>query len=319
MRNRLPLTALRVLDAAARGGSLTAAAAELGVTRPAVSKQIKLLEQTLECALIERFGNAIRLTSAGQELSQTVGQAFDQIATSLDRVARGSAVPNTIRILVDRDFASSFLASQIGQFLILNPGISVEVVAERNGRLRLNEDFNFRIHYGYYGANSAASLHEEVLCHWYDVPLCTPVYARHHVGTSGNLIEAQLLVDANYDVWDSWFLQTGQANPGTARHITRFNESSLCLSAAMSDGGITIGDLFLAFPAIRAGQLVMPFQYGLESEQCYSIFTRQGRRLTAAENAFRSWLLQVVRDHQDDVSAFLVESGITLIKPRHPL
>ena len=40
MRTRLPLTALRALDAAARLGSFTAAAADLGVTRPAVSKQI---------------------------------------------------------------------------------------------------------------------------------------------------------------------------------------------------------------------------------------------------------------------------------------
>ena len=228
------MTALRVLDATARNGSLTAAAAELGVTRPAVSKQIKQLEQLLECALIERFGNAIRLTPAGHELSQSVGRAFDRIAASVQRVARGTGAPHAIRILVDRDFASSFLAAHIGQFLVLNPGISVEVVAERNGNLRLDEDFSFRIFYGHFGAQSSGGLREEILCYWYDVPVCTPDYARQHVGRSGNLIDAQLLVDANYDVWDTWFLQTAQANPGSACHITRFNESSLCLSAAMS-------------------------------------------------------------------------------------
>ena len=45
MPARLPLTALRAFEAAARNGSLTAAATELGVTRPAISKQIKQLEQ----------------------------------------------------------------------------------------------------------------------------------------------------------------------------------------------------------------------------------------------------------------------------------
>lgn len=317
MRKRLPLTALRVLDAAARGGSFTAAAAELGVTRPAVSKQIKQLEQSLGCALIERFGNAIKLTGAGLELSQSVGQSFDQIAIAIDRITRGPAAPNVIRLLVDRDFATSFLAAHIGQFLVLNPGISVEVVAERNGRLRLDEDFNFRIHYGYFGATVSSDLREEVLCRWYDVPVCTPDYARHHVGPAGNLVDAQLLIDANYDVWDNWFLRTALANPGTARHITRFNETSLCLSAAMSGGGITIGDSFLAFPAIRAGHLVMPFHVGLESEQCYSIYLRKGIRATAAEGAFLSWISQVVRTHQDSVDTYLADSGIGLV--RRPL
>jgi molybdate transport repressor ModE-like protein len=314
LRTRLPLTALRVLDAAARNGSLTAAAAELGVTRPAVSKQIRQLEQTLDRAMIERFGNTIRLTQAGLELSQSVAQAFDQIAMTVQRIARGAGSAQTIRILVDRDFASSFLAAHIGQFLVLNPGISVEVVAERNRRMRLDEDFNFRIFYGAYGANPSAELREDILCHWYDLPVCTPEYAVQHVGSGGDLIDAQLLIDANYDVWDDWCLQTGGTNPGTARHITRFNETSLCVSAALSGGGITIGDSLLAFPAIQSARLVMPFPCGLESEQCYSIFSRKGSRPTPAESAFHGWLSQLVTQHQADVRAYLVEQGVTLVR-----
>jgi LysR family glycine cleavage system transcriptional activator/LysR family transcriptional regulator of beta-lactamase len=316
MRNRLPLTALRAFDAAARNGSLTAAAAEQGVTRPAISKQIKLLEQMLKCTLMDRFGNTVRLTPAGQELSLSVGQAFDQIAAEANRLARGNAAANVIRILVDRDFASSFLAGHIGQFLVRNPGVSVEVVAERNGRLREDEDFNFRIFYGPHAARSYPGLREDVLCHWYDLTVCTPDYATQHVSNAGDLVDAQLLIDGNYDVWDDWFQQTGQRHPGTARHITHFNETSLCLSTAMSGGGITIGDSILAFPAIRAGRLVLPFRFGLESSQCYSIFLRTGARPTAAETAFRDWLYEVVRQHQTEVGEYLVENGITLVGRR---
>jgi len=145
MRNRLPQTALCAFDAAARNGSLTAAAVEQGVTRPAISKQIKLLEQVLNCALMDRFGNMVRLTPAGHDLSRSIAQAFDQISATANRLASGTATPNVIRILKDDDFASSFLAEHIGQFLVRNPGVSVEVVAERNGPLREDEDFNFRI------------------------------------------------------------------------------------------------------------------------------------------------------------------------------
>ncbi len=313
MRDRLPLTALRAFDAAARNGSLTAAAAKLGVTRPAVSKQIKLLEQILSCGLMDRVGNTVRLTPAGKDLSQSVAAAFDQIAATTNRLARGNGSPDVLRILVDRDFASSFLARHIGQFLVRNPGVSVEVVAERNGRLRLDEDFNFRIFYGYFDANPQAGLHEEVLCHWYDLTVCTPDYATAHVSKAGALVDAQLLIDGNYDVWDNWFVQTGQPHPGTARHITHFNETSLCLSTAMSGGGITIGDSILAYPAIRAGRLTLPLRHGLESAQCYSMFTRSTARLTVAEAAFRDWLMQVVGLHQADVGAYLVDNGINLI------
>ena len=310
MPARLPLTALRAFEAAARHGSLTVAASELGVTRPAVSKQIKQLEQMLDCALMIRLGNAVQLTSAGQDLAHDVALAFGQIAASLERQTQGRPLPNVIRILVDRDFASSFLAGHIGQFLLRNPGVSVEVVAEKNGRMRLEEDFNFRIFYGHFGATPCPGLRERVLCRWYDLVVCTPDYASVHVSGEGALVNAQLLIDGNYNVWESWFAQTGLKHPGPARDITHFNETSLCLSTALTGGGITIGDTILAFPAIRAGRLALPFRHGLESEQCYSLFDRAGRRYTSGETSFFEWLSEVVRQHETEVSAYLLESGI---------
>lgn len=312
MPSRLPLTALRAFEAAARNGSLTAAASELGVTRPAISKQIKQLEQMLNCALMIRLGNAVQLTAAGQDLAHDVALAFGQISASLERQIHGRSLPNVIRILVDRDFASSFLAGHIGQFLLRNPGVSVEVVAERNGRMRLDEDFNFRIFYGHFGVTSRPGLRERILCRWYDLVVCTPEYALEHVNVEGALVDAQLLIDGNYNVWDSWFAQTGLNHPGTARDLTHFNETSLCLSTALTGGGITIGDTILAFPAIRTGRLALPFRHGLESEQCYSLYDRAGRLHTAAETAFLEWLSEVVRQHETEVSAFFQESGIEI-------
>lgn len=316
MPARLPLTALRAFEAAARNGSLTAAASELGVTRPAISKQIRQLEQMLNCALMIRLGNAVQLTASGQDLAHDVALAFGQITASIERQLHGRSLPNVIRILVDRDFASSFLAGHIGQFLLRNPGVSVEVVAERNGRMRLDEDFNFRIFYGHFGATPCPGLRERILCRWYDLVVCTPEYAVEHVNVEGALVDAQLLIDGNYNVWDSWFAQTGLNHPGPARDMTHFNETSLCLSTALTGGGITIGDTILAFPAIRAGRLALPFRHGLESEQCYSLFDRAGRLHTAAETSFLVWLSEVVRQHETEVSAFLAESGISVHRGR---
>jgi LysR family transcriptional regulator, glycine cleavage system transcriptional activator len=63
MPHRLPpLTALRTFEVAARAGSFTAAAAELGVTHGAVSKQIQALETWLGQSLFVRSGQRMAPT-----------------------------------------------------------------------------------------------------------------------------------------------------------------------------------------------------------------------------------------------------------------
>ena len=54
-----PLNALRAFEACARLGSTVAAAAELGVTHGAISKQVALLERWLGVPLFERGGGRL--------------------------------------------------------------------------------------------------------------------------------------------------------------------------------------------------------------------------------------------------------------------
>lgn len=59
------LKQLRGLAAIARSGKITAAANELGLTPPAVTLQLKLLEEAAGLALFERSRQGLRLTDAG--------------------------------------------------------------------------------------------------------------------------------------------------------------------------------------------------------------------------------------------------------------
>ena len=61
-----PLNPLLVFVAAARAGSFSGAAEELGVTQSAVSRQIAVLEGFLGCALFLRTRDGARLTPAGE-------------------------------------------------------------------------------------------------------------------------------------------------------------------------------------------------------------------------------------------------------------
>ena len=72
MATRLPpLNPLRAFEAAARHGSVSAAARELNVTHGAVSHQIRALEDNLGIALFERSGQRVKLSAQGALLLPT--------------------------------------------------------------------------------------------------------------------------------------------------------------------------------------------------------------------------------------------------------
>ncbi|WP_386263108.1 LysR family transcriptional regulator, partial [Xanthomonas translucens] len=86
---RLPsLNALRAFEAAARLRSVGGAAAELHVTHGAVSRQIRLLEEELGLALLQREGRGIRPTAAGERLRDAAGGAFAQLQDAVAALRR---------------------------------------------------------------------------------------------------------------------------------------------------------------------------------------------------------------------------------------
>jgi DNA-binding transcriptional LysR family regulator len=68
-------------------GSFSAAAARRNLTQPAVSLQVKTLEQQLGVRLVERVGRRMRATSAGQALYQRSGAIDEAVAAALDAVS----------------------------------------------------------------------------------------------------------------------------------------------------------------------------------------------------------------------------------------
>lgn len=81
------LQRLAVFEAAARLGSFTAAAVELGMTQPAVTRQIHALEHSLGAELFARSSNRSSLTEVGTRLAGHVGSGFDVIENGLAELA----------------------------------------------------------------------------------------------------------------------------------------------------------------------------------------------------------------------------------------
>src|SRR3954466_15751492 len=116
----LDVNRLRIIDAVARNGSVTAAAKELHYSQPSVTHHLARLESETGAQLVQRVGRGIRLTPAGQllaaraaeiigridaagpELSAHVGLTAGRLRLAAFASAIGSLVPAAATTLADR-------------------------------------------------------------------------------------------------------------------------------------------------------------------------------------------------------------------------
>ena len=104
MLSKVPVTQLRIFEAAGRRSSLQAAAAELHLTPSAVSHAIRKMEQALGVVLFERSGRNLSLSAEGEALMRHVGPAFAELRQGIELVStRG---PQLLRLHSAPSFAA---------------------------------------------------------------------------------------------------------------------------------------------------------------------------------------------------------------------
>ena len=114
-----------VFEAIARLGSFSAAADELGLTKGAVSYQIKQLEGELGFALFERLARGIRLTSQGASLLASAQAALKDIERQIDHIRQ--ADNRILTIGVTTYFASRWLSPRLMEFMRMHPEIRLRI------------------------------------------------------------------------------------------------------------------------------------------------------------------------------------------------
>jgi DNA-binding transcriptional LysR family regulator len=115
--------------AVARERSFTRAAAQLGVSQPALSRTIRDLEARLGLRLLTRNTRSVAPTAAGERLVQTVGPHLDGIETGLAALTamRGKPAGN-IRITSVEHASDTILAPAVARLLADYPDIRVEII-----------------------------------------------------------------------------------------------------------------------------------------------------------------------------------------------
>jgi len=122
----MELRQLRYFVAVAETGNISRAAKKLFLTQPALSRQIKALEDEFGECLLERQAHSIRLTPAGEILLGEARELFQRADLLLERVrAAGRGV--RLRVGYAPSLASGLLAEAVESFAQKHPNARVEL------------------------------------------------------------------------------------------------------------------------------------------------------------------------------------------------
>ena len=119
---------LLILDAVAREGSMTAAAAALAYTPSAISQAIAALEREAGAALVHRGPRGVRLTEAGAVLARHAAALRERLALAgeeLDAVVHARA--GRLRLAAFPSAASVLVPPAIAAFRAAHPGVELRL------------------------------------------------------------------------------------------------------------------------------------------------------------------------------------------------
>ncbi|MBM3107419.1 LysR family transcriptional regulator [Pseudomonas sp. V1] len=251
---KLPaLSAFRYFDVAAQTESFVRAAEILNVTHGAVSRQIRLLEESLGVTLFERRNRAVFLTPAGRALHGTTLSVFEQLQGAVYRLQQ-QARENVLVLSCEPTIAMKWLIPRLPDFHAAHPDIHLHLVAaggpvdfSRSGvdlALR-RDDFHWE-----------AGLHAVKICDEWVGPVSTTNLTIASHGLDG----LRLLHSASRpSAWNTWLGLTGQSAKDTRR--ADYEHFYLCIQAAVAGLGVAMASFLMVADEIASGQLHAPHSF----------------------------------------------------------
>jgi LysR family glycine cleavage system transcriptional activator len=138
MRRLPPLTAIEAFVAVARLGSIKAAAQELALSPPALSRRIQTLERFLARPLFDRRHQAIVPNADGDRLLSAIAPVLDSLSDAVEAMTSGNDVLR-LRLGVLPLFASQRLFPRLAQLRAAHPELHLDIDTAGNAIARLGE------------------------------------------------------------------------------------------------------------------------------------------------------------------------------------
>jgi putative choline sulfate-utilization transcription factor len=288
----MSLDLLRVFEAAARLRSFTAAALELGTTQPAISQQIKRLEEQLAVRLFDRIYRGIELTDAGEALFRDVQIGLQSMDAGLVAITNHGQ-HEVLQVATDFAFAAYWLMPRLHRFHKLNPDVDVSLVTSERSHNMLRAEVDVAILFGdgrFRQGESHWLFSEEVF------PVCSPqLLAGRELPLPNEALRTFPLLHLRSENSTNWFdwggvfkaLEIAQAPaPGQLR----FDNYTLVIQAAIGGQGVAIGWRNLIDDLLDQGLLCRPVPGSAISAYGYYVVLPQRKRRVQIVQQFVDWL-----------------------------
>lgn len=149
MANAIQPGDLRFFAVLAAAGSLSAAARELGITTPAVSRHLAQMESRLGMALVNRSTRRMSLTPDGQAYLEHARAILDAMHAMEESLGVAKAVPKgLLRVNATLGFGRSHVAPLISRFVAQHPQVEVQLQLSVNPPPLSEDAFDVCVRFG---------------------------------------------------------------------------------------------------------------------------------------------------------------------------
>jgi LysR family transcriptional regulator, glycine cleavage system transcriptional activator len=259
-----------VFEAAARNLNFTQAAQELNVSQPAVSRQIRDLEEMIGCRLFHRSGNAIELTRSGQQLAEAVEAGLGRISSVITTISE-TWKSESVAIRSHVTLLSNFVIPLWTGTDAAKLNVAIEIQSARNDAPLAFEGPGIAILYGngLWPGYAAERLLDDQL-----YPVCAPATrARYSDVDFGDMARQEPLLQLSNYVdpemnWSLWIERFNLKDAGKAGKPV-FNDYEMLLQTCKAGRGIAIGSACIIAPSLEAGSLVRVGDFSLDTDYGY--------------------------------------------------
>jgi len=289
------LQRLAAFEAVGRLGSFRAAAVELGMSQPAVSKQMKALEGSLRTALFDRGANRSELTREGALLHLTVTEAFDILEARLSRL-RGHL--DQLRVAVQPSVAESWFVPRLGEMrrAVAPTDVHLSIFDHERELVDIDHDVSVR-----FADGPPSGLCSEQLVTEAVVPVASPELAAQLGLTArspaDDLLHAPLLhidqTGRSWQDWTAWFAGNGltYVRPGDAVVYPTYGSAVVL---AISGNGVLLSWRTLMGDHLRRGLLIEVGPLVTMPTRGYFLQWPPALGGDAGFQRFRAWLRRTV-------------------------
>lgn len=290
-----PLNSLVIFEAAARHLSFTVAGEELRISREAVSRQIRTLENFLDQKLFTRLHRALELTDAGIKLQATVSNSLDTIAGTITEL-KDQEASSSVVVSASVAIASFWLTPRLPRFRKAYPDTSIHMkVMDDPGNMR-HGGINIGLRYGD-GRWPAVNV-----TRLFDVdstPVCSADYLAGASALSSpeDLCRHTLLnLDgaAHAPEGWAWWLKAFDASLPAPSQMIGFDNYANIIQAAMNGQGVALGFTGLIDDLMDSGDLIAPLEERLGRHMGVYVTVPEKTPLSTGTRQFHDWLLDEV-------------------------